>query len=77
MPQHRVKRQKAITVAAVLAFFLAFVTAMVYSMPPTDPFEELSLIGTFIASTMVYFVPAYLLSLLSLGMFDKENNDPT
>lgn len=76
MPQQRVKRQKAITVAAVLVFFLAFITAIAFSTGYDGNDESLNIIIMFVLSTMIYFALIYPLVLITIGLF-KDNNTET
>lgn len=73
MPQQRVKRHKAITVASVMAFFFAFITAAFFA--PGNGDEEFNILGTFVFSAMIYFALIYPLVLISIGLFKDSKTE--
>jgi FtsH-binding integral membrane protein len=73
MPQQlREKKNKAVTVAAVAAFFLAAVTAFAFSGEVGTTDEDLPFMGTFMIASVLYFILIYTLVLLVIGLF-KDN----
>ncbi len=72
MPQPREKKNKAVTVAAVAAFVLAAITALAFSGEAGTTDEDLPFMGTFIITSVLYFILIYTLVLLVVGLF-KDN----
>ena len=72
MPAQAKKKQKAITVAAVVAFLLALITSFALS---DDADENIPFIGAFLISFILFFVLAYMITLMIVGLF--KDNKPT
>jgi len=72
MPQPRASRSKAVTVAAVAAFVLAALTALALRGEAGTTDESMPFLGTFILFAVLYFIFAYTLALIAVGLF-KDN----
>lgn len=72
MAQLRKRPSKAATVATVAAFALAALTALALRGEAGTTDESMPFLGTFILCAIIYFIFAYTLVLIAVGLF-KDN----